>query len=322
MRQTHYSDNQYHYTQKWSKGVCLQNIFDYSPFGAPLDGRTMQGDGYRYSFQRQEHDDEVKGDGNSVNYKYRMHDPRVGRFFAVDPLSPKYPHNSPYAFSENRVIDGVELEGLEVRLIVEPDQLQNGSVGHTFLAIGNGDDMVVYTYGRWAGTDGSSGGWGSHTFLNNGDGVMIKLNGNDALKEVQKYVRDFGSFVYEIENANEAKTIKAMEKEFKKSTKTPTNGKYKGDDRAHVIDEYDLTTNNCTTKSLDGVKAGLGGGNLTYKKDKYSYGRANIKVKTGTTTDTDTLDSISPGGLNMELNGATQDQNSGVKNVTKEFKKI
>ncbi len=42
-----------------------------------------------------------------------MHDPRIGRFFAVDPLKAKYPHNSPYAFSENRVIDAVELEGLE-----------------------------------------------------------------------------------------------------------------------------------------------------------------------------------------------------------------
>ncbi len=63
--------------------------------------------------QGQEQDDEIKGEGNSVNYKYRMHDPRIGRFFAVDPLAPEYPHNSPYAFSENRVIASVELEGLE-----------------------------------------------------------------------------------------------------------------------------------------------------------------------------------------------------------------
>ncbi|NQZ38477.1 MAG: hypothetical protein HRT58_22640 [Crocinitomicaceae bacterium] len=68
---------------------------------------------YRYGFQGQESDDEVKGKGNSVNYKYRMHDPRIGRFFAVDPLAPKYSYNSPYAFSENRVIDAIELEGLE-----------------------------------------------------------------------------------------------------------------------------------------------------------------------------------------------------------------
>ena len=42
-----------------------------------------------------------------------MHDPRIGRFFAVEPLSDKFPHNSPYAFSENRVIDAIELEGIE-----------------------------------------------------------------------------------------------------------------------------------------------------------------------------------------------------------------
>jgi hypothetical protein len=31
----------------------------------------------------------------------------------IDPLAEKYPHNSTYAFSGNRVIDAVELEGLE-----------------------------------------------------------------------------------------------------------------------------------------------------------------------------------------------------------------
>jgi hypothetical protein len=42
-----------------------------------------------------------------------MHDPQIGRFFEVDPLSDKYVHNSPYAFSENKVIAHIELEGLE-----------------------------------------------------------------------------------------------------------------------------------------------------------------------------------------------------------------
>ncbi len=91
----------------------LLQVSDYSPFGVQLDERTISNGDYRYGFQGQERDDEVKGKGNSINYKYRMHDPRVGRFFAVDPLAPDYPWNSPYAFSENRVIDGVELEGLE-----------------------------------------------------------------------------------------------------------------------------------------------------------------------------------------------------------------
>ncbi len=68
---------------------------------------------YRFGFQGQEKDNELKGEGNSLNYTFRMHDPRVGRFFATDPLTAKYPYNSPYAFSENRVIDALELEGLE-----------------------------------------------------------------------------------------------------------------------------------------------------------------------------------------------------------------
>jgi len=68
---------------------------------------------YRYGFQGQEMDDELKGEGNSVNFKYRMHDPRVGRFFAVDPLTHDYPWYSPYQFSGNRVIRFVEYEGME-----------------------------------------------------------------------------------------------------------------------------------------------------------------------------------------------------------------
>jgi len=73
-------------------------------------------------------DDEIKGEGNSVNFTHRMHDPRVGRFFTRDPLEKNYPWNSPYAFSENRVIDGLELEGLEY---VSFHHNANGTVSKT-----------------------------------------------------------------------------------------------------------------------------------------------------------------------------------------------
>jgi RHS repeat-associated protein len=64
------------------------------------------GEGYRYGFQGQEVDKEIKGAGNSVNYKYRMHDPRVGRFFAVDPLAdhPNQIGMSPYSAMWNNPI--------------------------------------------------------------------------------------------------------------------------------------------------------------------------------------------------------------------------
>jgi RHS repeat-associated protein len=69
---------------------------------------------YRFTFQGQEHDDELNGSaGTSYAFEYRMHDARVGRFLSIDPLAFMFPWNSPYAFSENRVLDMVELEGLE-----------------------------------------------------------------------------------------------------------------------------------------------------------------------------------------------------------------
>lgn len=92
----------------------VESYNDYYPFGMVMPGRSYSSEGYRYGFQGQEKDDEVNGDGNSINYKYRVHDPRIGRFLSVDPLTKDYPWNSSYAFSENKVIQFIELEGAEV----------------------------------------------------------------------------------------------------------------------------------------------------------------------------------------------------------------
>jgi len=75
--------------------------------------------GYRYGYQARERNDEVYGRGASYYYRCRQHDARLGRFWSVDPLARKYPWNSPYAFAENRLVDGVEWEGLEFKPIVD-----------------------------------------------------------------------------------------------------------------------------------------------------------------------------------------------------------
>ena len=85
---------------------------DYLPFGMVARNHS-NGSEIRYGYQNQEKINEFRDNGNYLDFKYRGCDPRVGRFFSVDPLLKKYPWNSPYAFSENRVIDGIELEGLE-----------------------------------------------------------------------------------------------------------------------------------------------------------------------------------------------------------------
>ncbi|WNJ21554.1 RHS repeat-associated core domain-containing protein [Pontibacter sp. G13] len=91
---------------------------DYFPFGMLMPGRNGQRDGYRYGFNGQEKDDEIKGSGNSVNFKFRMYDPRIGRFFAVDPLAPDYPWYTPYQFAGNTPIMAMDLEGLEPASVV------------------------------------------------------------------------------------------------------------------------------------------------------------------------------------------------------------
>ena len=123
---------------------------------------------YRYGFQGQEEDDEMRGEGNNLNYKYRMYDPRIGRFFTTDPLSAKYPYNSPYAFSENRVIDGIELEGLEYLTISVTARSTIGVVsGVAYAGVGIGIDGVL----AFAGT-GTGIGWGAQGSVGLGIGIF------------------------------------------------------------------------------------------------------------------------------------------------------
>ena len=113
MRNNYHSDNQCYYTQKWNKGVCLQNIFDYSPFGAALDGRTMQRDGYRYGFNGMEKDDEIKGDGNSYDFGARMLDPRLGRWLSIDSKFKSFPEWTPYKFALDDPLNWIDVDGNE-----------------------------------------------------------------------------------------------------------------------------------------------------------------------------------------------------------------
>lgn len=97
----------------------VKSFTDYYAFGWAMPGRNYSAGEYRYGIQGQEMDDELWGTDVAATYKYRVAHSQLGRFFAVDPLADKYPYNSQYAFSENRVVDGVELEGLEYLSIAE-----------------------------------------------------------------------------------------------------------------------------------------------------------------------------------------------------------
>jgi RHS repeat-associated protein len=107
-----YFDDIYILHEKTTSSLQVTQLSDYYPFGLGFNVWNKESiKANRYLYQKQQAQDDLGYD--EYQYKYRMHDPAMGRFLSVDPLSEKYMYNSTYAFSENRVTDGIDLEGLE-----------------------------------------------------------------------------------------------------------------------------------------------------------------------------------------------------------------
>jgi hypothetical protein len=85
-----------------------------------------------------------------------MHDPRVGRFFARDPLEPKYPWYSPYQFSGNKPIQFIELEGAEEAVPSYFDIDLAEIVVTTFMDVKHSANNLVTNGLLWASPTGVS----------------------------------------------------------------------------------------------------------------------------------------------------------------------
>jgi hypothetical protein len=131
---------------------------------------------------------------------------------------------------------------------------------------------TVYTYGRYGGLDKdkSSGRSLSRT----GEGVLVVMKGDEALKYIEHEVKDMGASIYEIKNGSDEKIDTHFNDMFESSDQKPSAGKYQESDNARVVDTYDLLDNNCTTKSAEAVKISTDG-----KVDLNSKGPANVDTK-------------------------------------------
>uniref|UniRef100_UPI0025F8E10E DUF6443 domain-containing protein n=1 Tax=uncultured Chryseobacterium sp. TaxID=259322 RepID=UPI0025F8E10E len=109
----------------WKPGEIVESN-TYYPFGLLHNYTATTQNAYQYKYQGQE-----LQETGWYSFKWRNYMPDVGRFFNVDPLATKYPYNSTYAFQENKLGMGVELEGLEL--------LKN----HTGFFVIRGNEMQV-----------------------------------------------------------------------------------------------------------------------------------------------------------------------------------
>jgi RHS repeat-associated protein len=73
-----------------------------------MAGRGFSGS-YRFGYQGSEKDNEVSGDGNSYTTEFRQLDPRLGRWFSVDPVF--QPWQSPYTSMDNNPIGLTDKKG-------------------------------------------------------------------------------------------------------------------------------------------------------------------------------------------------------------------
>ena len=92
----------------------------------------------------------------------------------------------------------VDPEGNEPRLYVEVQ-----GVGHVFVTTGSGDNLTVYTYGRYAelGKDKNSARSTSPT----GEGVLIVLKGDEAKQFITNQIIEINSAALEFKNAIDSK---------------------------------------------------------------------------------------------------------------------
>jgi RHS repeat-associated protein len=124
---------------------------DYYPFGMLQPGRQYAESNlgsYRYGFNGKEQDNEVKGVGNQIAFENRIFDPRIGRWFSVDPLQKIYPGESNYAFVSNSPILYADRDGKDK--IVTITVLNKDGKTIQFQKITKG----VYHYGHDATYDG------------------------------------------------------------------------------------------------------------------------------------------------------------------------
>jgi len=90
----------------------ITTITDYYPFGMPIpDKQWNASTGYRFGFNGQEKDNEVSGDGNSLDFGARIYDSRLGRFLSVDNYANHFSSYSSFLYAANNPLFFIDKGG-------------------------------------------------------------------------------------------------------------------------------------------------------------------------------------------------------------------
>jgi len=140
---------------KTSSTTNTSSALDYSSFGmVTVVSNWSGGSEYRFGFNGKEQDSETYGDGNIYDYGFRIYNPILGKFLSVDPISIEYPDLTPYQFTSNRPIDGIDLDGFEY-LDADESRVEFKS-GEMQLKIEN---FMVINQNAWKNANNNPNNW-------------------------------------------------------------------------------------------------------------------------------------------------------------------
>ena len=220
--------------------TALVEQSDYLPFGtriAVTGGSGASDNRYRYAGKEEQR----FGTGPSpmdlehLDFGARFYDPFTARWTTPDPLASEYPSISPYAYCANDPVNFVDPDGRVPRVYI-----QRNGLGHVFVTTHNGNNTVVYSYGRYGAISETSGST-SGRFTPNGEGVLLRYEGQDAANFLSR-VNNEGNFdIYTVNNASDEQTSKYYDDAFNNGTRPSDERKDSyNDQNARVIDQCSL----------------------------------------------------------------------------------
>ena len=124
--------------------------------------------------------------------------------------------------------------------------VETTETGHSFVSLYNNNEHTVYSYGRYDDTDG----------VFKGEGVLLRYTGQTAVNYISENLYKYQAKAYLITDAKVPNVQRFFEIIYNSSNERPDNKKkpQRVLDNGRVVDEYDLTGNNCTTYVVDALK--------------------------------------------------------------------
>lgn len=121
------------------------------------------------------------------------------------------------------------------------------SAGHAFVSVHENNNIYLYTYGRYGRTDKST---------LTGDGILDFFQDEDARKYYRYELYEMGARAFRIDDADPELIRKFFEKLWNNGVSPIQTPKMQDGTirRGRTIDKYDVTGNNCTTHSVEGIK--------------------------------------------------------------------